>query len=59
MEKRISRYAELEPLPVQKEGVISLAAQDLIYSRQLLSLIGLDGGSTNPINASAPINGAA
>ena len=59
MEKRISRHAELEPLPVQKESVIPLAARDLIYSRQLLSVIGLDDGSETPINVSAPINGAA
>ena len=59
MEKRISRYADLTPLPVQKEGNIPLAARDLIYSRQLLSVLGYDSGAETPINIDAPIDGAA
>ena len=59
MEQRISRHAELQPLPVQKDSDIPLAARDLIYSRQLLSVLGLDGGTETPINVSAPIKGAA
>ena len=59
MEDRISRYAELEALPIQQKNNIPLAAQDLIYSRQLLSVIGHDDGTETPINASAPIKGAA
>ena len=39
MEDRISRYAEMEALPIQQKNNIPLAAQDLIYSRQLLSVI--------------------
>lgn len=59
MEKRISRYADLEPLQLQKESDIPLAALDLIYSRQLLSVVGLEGDAETPINSSAPIKGAA
>lgn len=59
MESRVSRYAELDSLPLQKKSDIPLAAMDLIYSRQLLSVIGVDDGKETLINASAPIKGAA
>ena len=57
MQSRIARYQELKPLPIQQSD-IPLAARDVVYSRQLLSVIGLDGAQT-PINAEAPIRGAA
>ena len=57
MQKRIARYRELAPLPIQQSD-IPLAARDVVYSRQLLSVIGLEDAQT-PINAGAPIRGAA
>ena len=57
MHKRIARFEALKPLPIQ-QGDIPLAARDVVYSRKLLSVIGLEGAQT-PINAGAPIIGAA
>jgi quercetin dioxygenase-like cupin family protein len=57
MQTRIARFARLSPLPIQQSD-IPLAARDVIYSRKLLSVIGLENAST-PINAQAPIIGAA
>ena len=57
MQKRIARFSELKPLPIQ-QSEIPLAARDVVYSRKLLSVIGLDGAQT-PINVGAPIIGAA
>src|SRR5687767_913956 len=57
MQKRIARFGALKPLPIQ-QGDIPLAARDVVYSRKLLSVIGLESNST-PINAGAPIVGAA
>ena len=57
MQQRIARYRELKPLPIQ-QGDIPLAARDIVYSRKLLSVIGLEDAQT-PINAGAPIRGAA
>ena len=57
MQKRIARYRELQPLPIQQSD-IPLAARDVVYSRKLLSVIGLEDAQT-PINAGAPIRGAA
>jgi len=57
MQKRIARFRDLKPLPIQSSD-IPLAARDVVYSRQLLSVIGLDGAQT-PINVGAPISGAA
>ena len=57
MRQRIARFSELQPLPIQQSD-IPLAARDVVYSRKLLSVIGLDGAQT-PINAGAPIRGAA
>lgn len=57
MEGRIARFRALEPLPIQNES-IPVAARDVVYSRKLLSVIGLEGAAT-PINAGAPIIGAA
>jgi quercetin dioxygenase-like cupin family protein len=57
MQKRIARYHELKPLAIQRSD-IPLAARDVVYSRKLLSVIGLTDAQT-PINAEAPIRGAA
>ena len=57
MRKRIARYQDLKPLPIQ-QSAIPLGARDVVYARKLLSVIGLEDGKT-PINAGAPIVGAA
>ena len=59
MERRISRFQDLEPLPIQQDAEIPLAAKDLIYSRKLLSVVGLESAAETPINVAAPIVGAA
>lgn len=58
MQKRIARFRSLQPLPIQNEA-IPVAARDVIYSRKLLSVIGLEANANTPINAGAPIVGAA
>ena len=57
MQKRIARYAALQPLPIQNPSIPE-KARDVVYSRKLLSVIGLEDAST-PINTGAPIIGAA
>ncbi len=57
MQKRISRFRDLKPLPIQQSD-IPLGARDVVYARKLLSVIGLENAYT-PINAEAPIVGAA
>ena len=57
MRKRIARYGQLNPLPIQNPSIPE-TARDVVYSRKLLSVIGLEGAQT-PINAGAPIIGAA
>lgn len=59
MAARIARYADLEPMEAQKNLDIPVEAADIVWSRQLLSVIGLDGGLDTPINSAAPIKGAA
>ena len=56
MEKRIARFKRLSPLPIQQSD-IPLAARDVVYSRKLLSVVGLE--TNTPINEGAPIIGAA
>jgi len=51
MKGRIARFKELKPLPIQQSD-IPQAARDVIYSRKLLSVIGLE--KETPINADAP-----
>lgn len=58
MASRVARFRDLEPLPVQTNADVPLAAADLIYARKLLTVIGLEGGSETPISARAPITGA-
>src|SRR5437870_11790895 len=58
MGKRISRFEKLKPLPIQNPSIPE-KARDVIYSRKLLSVIGLEENAQTPINAEAPIRGAA
>src|SRR3990170_4678055 len=58
MEKRIARFSALKPLPIQNEAIPE-KARDVVYSRKLLSVIGLEHNAQTPINAEAPICGAA
>jgi quercetin dioxygenase-like cupin family protein len=57
MAKRIARYSALQPLPMQNPSIPE-KARDVVYSRKLLSVIGLEDAAT-PINIGAPIIGAA
>src|SRR4051812_37663639 len=57
MQKRIARFRDLKPLPIQ-QSAIPQGARDVVYARKLLSVIGLEDAKT-PINAGAPIVGAA
>jgi len=56
MESRIARFDRLKPLPIQNASIPE-KARDVVYSRKLLSVIGLE--TSTPINAQAPIRGAA
>ncbi|HUQ73925.1 MAG TPA: cupin domain-containing protein [Burkholderiales bacterium] len=56
MQKRIARYRDLKPLPIQNASIPE-KARDVVYARKLLSVIGLADAQT-PINAGAPIIGA-
>jgi quercetin dioxygenase-like cupin family protein len=58
MERRISRFRALQPLPIQNEAIPE-KARDVVYARKLLSVIGLDDNANTPISAGAPILGAA
>ena len=57
MERRIARFGSLKPLPIQNASIPE-KARDVVYSRKLLSVIGLENVNT-PINQGAPIVGAA
>ena len=56
MGTRIARFARLKSLPIQNASIPG-SARDVVYSRKLLSVIGLE--SETPINSGAPIVGAA
>ncbi len=58
MQSRVSRFRALEPLSATTSLDMPQAAKDVIYSRTLLSVIGLDGNDDTPINQGAPIKGA-
>ena len=59
MEKRVSRFTELKPLPIQIDENIPQEGKDIVYARELLSVIGLDPSEgKTPINSGAPIVGA-
>ena len=59
MERRIARFRALKPLPIQQDPDIPQDANDVVYARALLSVIGLGADAETPINAGAPIAGAA
>ena len=56
MQKRIARFRDLQPLPIQNASIPE-KARDVVYARKLLSVIGLE--EKTPINVGAPIIGAA
>jgi len=56
MDRRIARFRDLKPLPIQNPSIPE-KARDVVYSRKLLSVIGLE--TSTPINVAAPIVGAA
>lgn len=58
MEKRVARFANLQPLATQNNPKIPLEAKDIIYARRILSVIGLDGNANTPVSQGAPIKGA-
>jgi quercetin dioxygenase-like cupin family protein len=61
MESRIARFDRLKPLPIQNASIPE-KARDVVYSRKLLSVVGLEMSgleTSTPINAQAPIRGAA
>lgn len=58
MENRVSRFRELEPLRAAETLDIPQEAKDVIYARELLSVIGLGGDADTPVNQGAPIQGA-
>ena len=59
MINRTSFFKNLNPLPIQIDQTIPQPAKDIIYARELLSVIGLgDKNNKTPINRNAPIKGA-
>jgi hypothetical protein len=58
MEGRVSRFRDLKPLRAAETLDIPQEAKDVIYSRELLSVIGLDDAADTPVNQGAPIQGA-
>ncbi len=59
MGRRVARYAELDPLEVQKNTNLPQEAADIVWARKLLSVVGLEKDADTPINSAAPIKGAA
>lgn len=58
MAPRISRYADLQPLPLSESLDMPQEAKDVIYARKILSVIGLGADVVTPVNKGAPIQGA-
>ena len=59
MLKRVSVFKDLKPLPIQLDKNIPQEGKDIVYARELLSVIGLDPSEgKTPINSGAPIVGA-
>ena len=58
MEKRVSRLANLQPLPLADSLDMSQEAKDIIYARTILSVIGFGEDAETPISKGAPIDGA-
>ena len=60
MLKRVSFFKNLKSLPIQMDKSIPQEGKDIVYARELLSIIGLEDNTHNtPINQNAPIKGAA
>ena len=59
MNRRVARFEALEPMESQKNTDIPIEAADIVWSRKILSVIGLGEGIDTPINSAAPIKGAA
>ncbi len=53
MEARVARYQDLQPIPIQQDASVPQEANDLVYARELLSVIGLETAADTPINAGA------
>ncbi len=58
MQGRVARFERLQALEAQKNSGIPVEAADIVWSRKLLSVIGLEEGLDTPINSAAPIRGA-
>ena len=58
MEQRVSRFSDLQPLPLSESLDMPQEAKDVIYARKILSVIGLGDDADTPINKGAPISGA-
>ena len=59
MIKRTSFFSKLKPLPIQIDKSIPQAGKDIVYAKELLSVIGLEESNYDtPINKNAPIKGA-
>ena len=58
---RVSYFKKSKPLPIQMDQTIPQEGKDIVYARELLSVIGLENNSNfdTPINKNAPIKGAA
>ncbi len=59
MAERVARFERLKPLAIQTDPDIPQEALDLIYSRKLLPVIGLESNAATPVSEGAPIRGAA
>ena len=51
MLKRVSVFKNLKPLPIQLDNNIPQEGKDIVYARELLSVIGID-----PSEGKTPIN---
>ena len=58
MQSRVSRFRELKPLHAAESLDMPQEAKDVIYARELLSVIGLGGTQDTPVNQGAPIQGS-
>ena len=58
IEKGVSRFTELNPPPIQIDKNILQVGKDIVYTRELVSVIGLDPSEGKiPINSGGPIVG--
>lgn len=58
LEGRVARFKDLKPIAIQSGPGIPQEALDIIYSRKLLPVIGLESGQTTALSTNAPISGA-